>query len=570
MKKWAQIMIKAKLITHIINRDFKSTVHLEPGHYKHPHDLLMIAQASFFMGETKQLQKVIQHIKTKRQDINWLLPVIDAFRFVEIKEKRAQALIELIHVKEQIATYPQLLGDFYFTLGLLFGQLNQRKLSSESMLKAINYFEQYGLIAHSWYAHFNFYLAKRNIGEHTHYQKQRKKITTLLNKIPRSTQVRPKWFLSELLFTENKTKEAYHCLTEAIEIAKGSCDDIQVYECLIELYYMEYIAGTQPSLPPIADDLKHRVYTLYRQLKKLIESKHSSSQILRTWAEMNLHPLLVHRLIHIYLHQKTLLNKPIELLDDISYIEKHLIQRELYIPLYDLDFYKARCYLMLNDTEKTLLAINQIEINNKHLISPLFRDNYEELIALLNQNKESPYKPNITLDLNQHILYINNKIINLSRLEIIEKALDVLINHKKGIEIDLFFKKIYEVDYSISRHESRFNSLLARLRSLFPHKKFITRRANKIKLSYYNKVTLQNSHLKSKIQLRLEKIIDALEAANGPKDALTLHKELDIPLRTLQKNLSVMLDQKIITKVKKGRKYYYSLNRDQHTLGKVR
>jgi hypothetical protein len=526
--------------------------------YSHPVDLFMVALSSFFMGEINNLDMSISHIDTKKT--KWLIPLLNAFRFTEIKEKRQHTIIQLIHSKEAISKYPILLGDFYLSLGLLFGQLEDKQLSSESFIKSLSYYKKEKLMTHTWYAHFNYYLSKRNAGEYTKYDNERNNIIKHLSNVPKKAQVRPKWFISELLFTENDLDQAFFYLNDAIASSKSEHNKVQEYECLIEYYYMKYISGENVLIPALNHRDQHRVFTLYRELRTLVHENYCQRTTLIHWSTLKLHPLLVHRLIHIYIHQKIVQKEPLSTLEDIQYIEDNLIHRRLYIPMYDLDYYRAKSYIQLKDTQNALTIVSRIEESKKHLMSPLFNQNYLELIDALKNQQLKLVKPTIRLDTVHHILYLNKHVINLASLVILEKALEILILHSKGITIDLFFTLIYDTHYQIVLHESRLNSLIARLRSLLSNSKSLIRRSNKLILSNYTSAIITNGTHRSQSSLRKENIKKYISRENSLHYTTEIQKYLQIPLRTLQLDLKEMLDNGHIQRKRVGRRHAYFIN----------
>jgi hypothetical protein len=544
----------------IKERDFSSLSKVPLSALQSAEQIAAFSIANFFLGNLNKLEEIHKIAKKQKQE-QWLLDFISAYRAIDDKSNRHESISKLIEIKQFLASSPFLLGEFYFSLGFLFHQIGSLKLAFLAFRNGLEPFRKGKYKTHVWYINLNLLLLLRKQGKLSESDHFYEAVSSKITALPASARSRAYWHFSSILYVDKKSDEAIELLLSAISIAKKSSNLVQEQECLIDLAYIQFKEKIK-SEPASFDFIpEHRVSRTLNFIYELIDLKNNqiNLQLLFKIKELNLHPFFIHRIIDIFLSKLEGASLTFEEKKEcLNYIQDDLLLRPMFIPFYDVDYYKLKISWLNDDYDGVLLASHSLDEKGFESYSLIFRDQYLQIQKMIKKKREnSPREKKILLDTKTHILSFDSATINLAKFPVIEKALISLMKaHPKNIRVDQFFFEVYEVQYDPTMHESRLNSLLVRVRTIGPLSGSVQRRNNTLKLSGFQKVSLKTLRKLNHIEYKTE-ILDLIKAEVDRADSKMIHNVLNIPMRTIQFYLKELIIEKKISKVRRGRNFVY-------------
>lgn len=555
-------MKNRELQKFIIERDFSSLCKVPLEHLNTPTEIVAFALANFFLGNREILKKTLSMTSSTKQD-KWLFDFINSYVAIDNDNDRYQSIAKLVEIKHHFSNSPFIMGELNFGLGFLFHQIENLELSFLFFKNAIPYYREAGCATHEWYANLNLLLSLRKQGKYQESFSYYQIIENGIQNLPQSAKSRAFWHFSSLLFVEGNINAAIEFLNSSISIAKATNNSIQEQECLMDLFYIRFKENLKLEKVSFIKKTDHRVTRTLIFLLNLIAAKNHAMNIdlLIQAKKLKLHPFFLHRIIDIFLQKLEKCKIPlVEKSDCISYIEQYLILRPMFIPFYDIEYYKVKIFGQSGDYERAILSLNKLEEKNFQFISPRFNKQYNELQNLFRYKRQRGSYGKMILNTENHLLKIDKTTINLAKFPILEKALAVLMDHHpQALSIGDFFQKVYHTEFNPMLHEARVNSLLIRLRSIQPLSRSIQRRNNVIKILGFNKLVLENRN-EVYPSNKKEIILSFIREKRRGVTAKTIKDEINIPLRTIQLYLKELLHERKITKIRNGRMFLYIPN----------
>lgn len=540
----------------IAERNYYELSRLTPKKSLSPEGLYSIAKANLTLGNINEYENTKNFISGET-DLDWLLNLVESFSVIEKKSKRATVISNLVINKEKYTATPYFCGEYYFILGLLFGQLEQYKFSSDFFERSYHFFKKNNFKVDMWFAKFNLFLLLRKLGFKDAAHKHEEFIFNSVDSFASQTRPRLLWLLSGVCHTDLNTSMAIDFLRKAICLHKSHDNITGLSECYIDLNYFLFKENQNLEFGQFNNFNQDRISKTLQSLKTLLETKSDRLNIdfLKKWKHQKLDPLFIHRLIDVFLSKVERAKPPTEVLLYINYIEEHLISRSMYIPFYELNIFKIRSFINANKLSRALI---ELESKNEIYNLPIFKMQKEHLIEEISKKSKAKNKKiNFVLDKDEHILIYGSKYINLERLTTIEKALLALSKKPFKQSADDFFYLVYSEPYSPAFHESRLRSLIWRIQHLIPETKILTSKNNEVSLISKVSLKLKGTSLKETEENRLANIISFIKSSPTMVSAQQIAKRINTPLRTIQEDLKSLSTERAIAKVKKGQKYLY-------------
>lgn len=486
------------------------------------------------------------------------LAILQAFRAIESLKGRRQAIAQLISQKNKIGNSPYILAEWNFLLGMLFGQIDDLELSKEFFQCSVEYYKRSHLPVHLWMAEFNIFLLCRRMGQPELALKFREKTIGSLDQLPPSACFKPYWFSSTVLYTELQFEKALSYLQQSLVIAQKLKSSVQIHESLSETLFLNYKAHQGPlQLKKPQTPFMNLAEKTYANLFQLIScpSHQVNLKHLENLQSEAQHPFLIHRIVDVFLDRSRQSLLPQQRLETIDFAEKSLIERKMYIPLYNFDLARLESYLDSKMISAALVFIQKLEDQKFSEESPLNFQNFQNCLNQLNRS-DKKRKIKLFLNLNQNTLVVDGTFVNLAQLPLIEQALKVLIENPKGLSKENFFQKIYQQEYSTELSEPRLQSLFRRLRALLGAKNRLDTKRKRVRLNQIEVLSsLKKLHHKNSI---IFEIIVLLENSPEGLSSLQISQKLGLSLRSVQMKLAQNELKNKIIRIKRGRtsKYY--------------
>jgi tetratricopeptide (TPR) repeat protein len=540
-------------------------------------DLYVVVRAHCICGNYDLARKLLKQnceaLKVHGYD-EIILAQIRAFELQELDS----SFLRLLRVHDLLSRAPYIQGEYYFTLGLLCQQQAsyQQSITYYEMAKA-SYLDA-GLVGQAAIAIFNLGLGAHHLRKDGAFEGALQELESLAGAHPESA--------IELAFVKLRAHRHIHQeefaralpdLERSMTLSRALGRDRDYLSALSFLLYV--LAKTDQTVRLhryLMDNAEvahldsyygERVREIEALSKIGLLSEAAARKKADEWCRKLKDPVTVILLLDLLL-ERCMRSSLFELSRRLSKKgARYSLENEQSISLVDWRHYEIQCLMALGQTHQARQLLAQYRKDAQELKSSVRLTRCTLLESQLRQadlefekSFQSHAGIEIELDLNEHRVHVMGMSISLSRKPIVEKFLKTLATLASGqmLTFDDVMRKVYGMDYDPSLHLSRINSLIDRTRELLGISDLICRRDGRIALkSGVTCRVLEKKAPAGKAELRRKKVFDFIRKSRQDVTIMQLETIFSQSRRTLQGDLSVLVQQGMIQRLGQKRSIRY-------------